>query len=103
MKKIFIYLFCALSLFSCSNNNLNNNSNKDMVDEFTFEQERIDTNNKFIYQYNIRFRNNDVDIRTFMYHGHEYIIGVSYLSSGGGMDIEHSASCPNKIHKNENR
>ncbi len=97
MKKIFICLFCVLSLFSCSNDN----TEKNTEDEFTVEQKMKETNNDFNYQYYIRLGANDVDIRTFTCHGHEYIIGVFYRGRGGGIDIEHSASCPNKIHKNE--
>ena len=93
MKKIFVLQFIGLLLFSCSSNN--------DVDEFTIEQTIKEDSNNFNYQYDIRLRDNNVDIRTFMYHGHEYIVGVSYLGSGGGIDIEHSASCtncPNKTH-----
>ena len=88
MKKILFIL--SLVLFVGCNGQLNENQSKHEQPQTTI----IKSDN---IQYDIKWDNNDVDIRivTLSKDGesHDYVVATSYVYKGGGIDIEHWPGC----------
>ena len=84
MKK-FLIIISFIGLFISCNNSENINPN------FTYKEKTDSTASQ--YQYDVKWEDYDVDIRTINIKNHEYIVVASYVGRAGGIGIIHSESC----------
>jgi len=88
MKKI-LFILSLVLFVSCGQEIQENQSKNEQPQTTVIKSDNI--------QYNIKWDNNDVDIRivTLSKDGesHDYIVATSYVYKGGGIDIEHWPGC----------
>ena len=95
MKKI-LFILSLVLLVGCNDQNIKESQTKNELPQTTV----IKSDN---IQYDIKWDNNDVDIRivTLSKDGetHDYVVATSYVYKSGGIDIDHWPGC--KCFKNK--
>ena len=94
MKKI-LFILSLILFFGCGGSVKENQSKHEQPQTTIIKSDNI--------QYDIKWDNNDVDIRivTLSKNGesHDYVVATSYVFKSGGLAIDHWAGC--KCFKNK--